>query len=238
MRLFFAVPALLIAMSGPAAAVQLLINGDFETGDYTGWFASQQLGSSGNLFVSTPGTPSLVSGFATAANPMGGAYYSITDQSGAGAYALVQSFTVPLGATSVILSFQMFANDQSGVGPIINPAGLDYSAGANQHALVDILINGAGAFTNAAGDIVTTLYQGIDAGPNPNPYTDYLFDLTALLTPGATYQIRFGEVDNQFFFQHGVDNVSIVAEVGDVPAPTALGLFGLALGALALRRRA
>jgi hypothetical protein len=237
MRLFFAVPALLIAMSGPAAAVQLLINGDFETGTYAGWSANVQAGSFGDLFLATPGANSPASGNATAPNALGGNFYSVTDQGGGGAYALVQSFTVPLGATSVILSFQMFANDQSGVGPIINPAGLDYTAGANQHALVDILINGAGAFTNAASDIVTTLYQGIDAGPNPNPYTNYLFDLTALLTPGATYQIRFGEVDNQFFFQHGVDNVSIDAVVGDVPAPAALGLFGLALGALALRRR-
>lgn len=237
MRNTFIAACVGVVLAQPAAAVELITNGDFETGNYTGWTAGVQAGSNGNLFIDTPGTTAPASGLATAANALGGSFYSLTDQNGGGAYSLTQSFTVPVGTTSVQLSFQMFANDWSNVGPIINPAGLDYTAGANQHARVDILVNGAAAFTNLAADIVTNLYLGVDGGTDPNAYTSYVFDLTGTLTPGQTYQIRFGEVDNQLFFNQGVDNVSIDAVVGEVPAPAALSLFGLALGALALRRR-
>ena len=38
------------AADSPANAIELITNGDFETGDYTGWTKNVQLGSDGNLF--------------------------------------------------------------------------------------------------------------------------------------------------------------------------------------------
>jgi hypothetical protein len=53
---------------------------------------------------------------------------------------------------------------------------------------------------------------------------------------GGTFQIRFGEADNQGFFNMGVDNV--VVDATATPEPATFLLFGPALvGLVALRRK-
>ena len=79
-----------------------------------------------------------------------------------------------------------------------------------------------------AADIVGNFHLGADPGADPNPYTSYSFDVTSLLSPGGIYQLRFAEVDNQYFFNMGIDNVSIVAETSTVvPEPGTLALMGM-----------
>ncbi len=229
--------AALLGAAGAAQAspIELIVNGDFETGDFTGWTVIDQAGGSGGFLIDDADGFTPASGLATVGAATGG-FYAVSDQFGPGAHALVQSFTVPVGVTSVSLSFDMFVNDQNGSGSLVHPAGLDFTASPNQHARVDILSASAGALSTAVGNVITNLYLGVD-GPAPNPYTSYSFDLTALLAPGTSYQLRFAEVDNQYFFNQGVDNVSILADAAQVPTPATLALFGLGLTALSRRRR-
>jgi hypothetical protein len=235
MRRFIAVTTvitgLFLARPAQAATIELLTNGGFETGTLAGWSVVDLAGGSGTWFATSAlATPS--SAFATV-GPAAGSFYAVTDQGGPGTHALLQSFTVAPGATSVILSFAMFVNDQNGLGPIVNPAGLDHTAVPNQHARVDILSSAATAFDTGAG-VLANFYLGIDAGANPHPYTPYLFDITALVAAGGTFQLRFAEVDNQLFFHQGVDSVSILQTV---PEPATLLLLGAGLSAVAARRR-
>lgn len=229
----------LVTSSAFAAPMELITNGDFETGNYSGWNPNVRPGSSGNLNISTPGANAPLSGSSTAANPFGGFFYSVTDQIGPGSYALTQSFAVPLGTTSVQFSFQMFANTYGGT--IIDPIGLDHNGNSNEHARVDILLaSTADPFSTAVGDIVGNYYLGTDnSSTNPNPYTNYLFNLTGVLTGGQSYILRFGQVDNRGFFNQGVDNVSILADGNVVPEPgsLALVLLGFGLVAAGLQRR-
>lgn len=217
-------------LAAPVGATELLVNGNFETGTFAGWTVANQSGGSGDFFISAPGTTTPSSGEPTAMNPTGGSFYAVSDQTGPGAHALLQSFTVLPGST-VTLSFQMFVNNWYGDGAIVNPAGLTYAAGSNQHARVDILTGSAGAFDTGAG-VLGNFYLGGDAGA-PKPYTNYSFDIGALVGGGGTFQIRFAEADNLFFFNQGVDNVSINA-VHAVPEPSGLGLFTLGLLGLGL----
>lgn len=222
--------AVLLAVASPAAAANLIVNGDFETGSYAGWTTSVEASSSGNLLLETYDGVSPISGFAYQNNAAGGRYFSITDQTGPGAYSLTQAFTLAT-MTIVTISFDHFANDSTG-NPINN--GRLSSLGANQNAVVDLLTGTADAFTENAADIVATFYgPGADAGANPNPWATYS---TTLTLAAGTYQIRFAEADNQGFFQQGVDNVSVTAAIPE-PASWAMLITGFGLVGAAARRR-
>ncbi len=222
------------SMSVHAMPIELITNGDF-SGGLAGWTVTDLAGGSGSWFSDTVGTTSPSSGFATSAAGGGVGLYAVTDQSGPGTHALAQSISVAAGALSVIVSFDMFANDQSGAGPLGGPLGLDHTAGPNQHARVDLMTGAAGPFSTAAVDIVSTLIAPmVDAGANPNPFTSYVFDITAAVVAGGTFVLRFGQVDNQGNFQMGVDNVSVLQTV---PEPATLALLGLALCAARVRAR-
>jgi len=208
--------------SNATAAVELITNGGFETGDFTGWTSTDLLPGSGNFSVDTVGSTTPISGQTTAGNANGGNFYAVSDQTGPGTHAIEQTFVIPVAATRLILSFDMFVNNQSAGGTIIDPAGLTHQAGVpNQHGRVDILSAGSAAFDTGAG-VLQNLFIGADPLPNPNPYTSYLFDLTSLLTPGGTFDIRFAETDNQLFFNLGFDNVSLLATI---PEPHIILLF-------------
>jgi len=219
----------------PTSALELITNGGFETGDFNGWNAVDQLGSSGTLFVEndTIFFPLPLSGLPTV-GPANGNWYAVSDQFGPGAYSLFQSFTVPANSNQVMLNFNMFVNNWAGI-TIIDPAGLDFNTDANQHARVDILTASAAPFSTAPGDVVTNLYLGTQEGNLPNPYIAYNFDLTSTLTPGQTYLLRFAEVDNQSFLNLGVDDVSILASsdnhVVPEPASTLASVLLISLGA-------
>lgn len=214
-RFSYCIGIALTMLNSVTLAQELISNGDFENG-LNGWQVITQAGSNETYFyLDTPGNFTPLSWYPTANNPLGGNQYVVTDQHGPGAIALIQPVNIPPGVTSVTLSFQMFVNDQSGWGPLVHPVGLDFNAEPNQHARVDILCDGADAFSTGSA-VLQNLYLGIDGSLTPYNYTDYLFDITdAVMVPG-TYNLRFAEVDNQEFFNLGIDNVSLIAQVEDI----------------------
>jgi hypothetical protein len=251
----------LCVLPRPAAAQELLTNGGFETGTLAGWSAVNRPPGA-QYDPNTPASGSFViddnadaltplSGLSTL-GPRTGAFYALSDATAQGTHVLLQSFTVPLTATSVLLSFDMYVYDWFGAGAAIDPSGLDHTSGGtgapNQHARVDLLTAGAGTFDTGAGSVLANFYLGVDPESAQNPpqaavYRPYAFDLTPFVVPGLAYQLRFGEVDNQFVINQAVDNVSVRAApvaAGEVPEPGTAALLlasGLPLAAVRLRRK-
>ena len=221
-----------LTFASQAQAVELIVNGGFETGDYSGWTRFEEPNFAGGLYiVANANGNSPLSNSDYVANPNGGEWFSITDQTGSGAYALTQSFTIAR-AGNVTVSFDMFANDWSGQGPV---GGRDPGVGPTQNAVVDILFGGAAPFTENPADIAASLYGPGTDGPNPPyPWTSYSYDV--FLAPGA-YTIRFAESDNLLYFNQGVDNVSIDAVGVPEPATWAMMIGGLAVAGGAVRSR-
>ena len=102
----------------------------------------------------------------------------------------------------------------------------------NQQARVDILAAGADPFSIAPADILQNLFLTPSGSPPVSGYTDFAFDISALIASraGQTIRLRFAETDNVNAFNFGVDAVGLT-----VPAPATVAL--LACIPLARRRR-
>ena len=230
---------LMSVVTTSADAEQLITNGSFETGTLAGWTVVTQLGSGGTFLIDDNDRVTPVSLLGSVGSATG-SFYAVSDSTGQGAQALLQTFMVPTGISAVTLSFDMFVNDWSGEGPIVNPVGLDYTVDPNQHARVDILSAGTPPLETGAG-ILQNLYLGVDLGFPPHTYTHYVFDITTLVGTGGTFQLRFAQVDTRFFLNQGIDNVSIVTtDITDIPETGTWTLMVsglLPLAGMARRRR-
>jgi hypothetical protein len=224
-----------VAAAPAASASPLLLNGDFEAG-LANWTVFNQAGANGSWFSDTPGTTLPLSGLTTSAagGSPHGSLYAVTDQGGPGTHALLQSFTVT-PASTVVLTFDMFVNNYATV--TVNNGALNFQIVPSQYGRVDILTAGAGAL-DTGGNVVANLFAGADLGANPHPFTSYVFDLTPFVGAGGTFQLRFADVDNQLFFNMGVDNVSIESsQAAPIPEPSTLLLLTLGLAGKTLVRR-
>ncbi len=212
-----AICALTFALSANAA--QILTNGGFESGDFTGWTVTNS-NTTGSFFVTnSPVSP--LTGNPTV-GPNSGTYYAVSDSFIPGTYALTQTFTDPVGSNYAILSFAVFVNDQFG--------------GSGAGGRVDLLAAGANPLT---GTPLATFFSADTAvmGGNPNPYIVTSVNITSLLTVGTSYQLRVLESDATGPINVGVDSFSLNAS--SVPEPAMLAPLTLLCGAViaSARRR-
>jgi hypothetical protein len=217
--------------------VELLENGDFETGTLEGWetetlydavIVPDEIESDqvlpeppefpDGVYVIENGENTPLSDYPTTANPDGGDYIALTDQSGPSAHVLMQDFTVPEdGADLLILSFDLFANDWSGEAPVGFIKDLDDLNPPNQQVRVEIIEEDADLFSTDEADVVHEFDLGDVYGDEPpDQFTRFAFDdFGDELQAGETYSLRFGEAATQYWLNLGVDNVSLISNPSD-----------------------
>jgi hypothetical protein len=215
-----------------ALAVNAVNNGSFETNGgagisgFSGWTVVDQASGSGSWYAQT-GTTSPTSGAAVMA-PTNGSFAAMTDQGGGGSHVLYQDIAVPANGGTLV--FDLFINNQAGAFSVPSPASLDFTVVPNQQFRADLISTTAADFDVGAG-VLANIYQTLAGDPLTSGYTTISFDLGAFA--GQTVRLRFAEVDNQSFFQTGIDNVGILAAPTSVPVLGGWGL-GLLMAALAL----
>lgn len=244
----------LLAGMAQAGVVDLITNGDFETGDFSGWSTAKTPTAAGDFFIVpiTPaGTASPLNAFSVPGNPAGGSFAAMSEQTGPNAVALTQVFTVPVDTVKLELSFTNFIDDYSGLSPVgppfpgdpgkLGPELDETLVSPSQFVLFDFLVAGADPLMTLPGDVVATVTNPFPApmfAPGANPWLDSgVFDLTGALAPGGTYMLRFGEVDNAGDLLAGLDNVSLKATTAPIPLPPALPLLAAGVLGLGLLRR-
>ncbi len=235
----------LILLPQMAQASELLMNGNFATGDLSGWStAATGAGTWTSYNSATGGLPA----------PSGSAAVTDLDSTDSGAHVLYQAFVVPSGATSVTLSFDMFLWSPNGIA-FQDAYTLDnYSY--HQEAWVDILPLGGNPLSAMS---LVSLYQTPNGGTSSTTPSGFVpsgsIDITRFLTPGETYLLRFAEVNNNKSgpLYWGLDNVSVNAITGtsggsggtgdigggatETPEPGTLLLIGSGCVAFGLWRR-
>ncbi len=161
--------------------------------------------SSDGGFFATSVSATPLSGFPTV-GPASGYFYAVSDGFGPGTRALTQTFTDPVGTISAVLSFDIFVNDQFGLG------------GSPQFGEVDLLAGGADAIL---GTPIAVFYSAdtVVNGGAPNPYVHESLNINGNLSGGTTYQLRVLEADSSGPLNLGVDNFSLVTTAAAVPEP-------------------
>ena len=182
--------------SGP-----VVTNGDFETGDLSGW----GLYHAGNTWGWLPysGTVSPMSGMTIEAPPQG-IYAATSDQLGPSVQILYQDITLSEGLCYE-LQFTLYYRNWNNL--FFTPDDLTHTSIPNQQYRVDIMDPAAPVLSVSPGDVLANVFQTQVGDPltlGPTPIT---FDLSPFA--GQTVRLRLAEVDNQWFFNASVDDVRI-----------------------------
>ena len=206
--------AAMMLCTGAAQAVvtELAVNGDFETGDLTGWtyYDSTNASNGGLVTVTSPGSSSDFAGNTNALNPE---YGSLGQNPALKQANLGIGLLTPGQAVTVSFDYRADAVDVKYVALHSEQAG----GGASSTA---VLLDGPGGPGSW-----TTFSQVVNLGPDVSEGIS--LEMVAICggVPGC---------QSSFFW----DNISITADIAAVPVPAAVWLFGSGLlGLIGVARR-
>ena len=212
---------------GPAAgADDLIVNGNFKTGDFEGWTTDDLTQCEGNwLIYSGNATPS--TGIEILPPPSGG-FAAVTDEIELEPCSLLlyQDIEVPGGAGDVLCSAVVYVRNLNNDYIIGN--GLDISPNKNQQYRVDLMDPDAPLYDIGAG-VIENLFQTLPGDPQSIGYTTLEFELTDFA--GQTVRLRAASVNNEGQLFSAIDEVTcLTAGSHAIPALSEWGMIAAAAG--------
>ena len=212
-------------------------NGSFETGDFTGWETYNQ-SNAGNWYIYSG---NMVNG-RTVLTPPVGTYAASTEQQEPSSNVLIQDLELPLGSTiQCSLIYYYTTQLEGGDDDFVSPPTLALDQGPNQQARIDIINPDTDPF-NVTDGVIENLFQTQPGDSFNVGYTTLNFDLSQYA--GTTVSLRAAEVDNQGIFLFSIDDVSCETELLSTAIPTlgqwsmlAMAALFAAAAILVIRRR-
>ena len=220
--------ALTILVPPSRAQDDIVTNGGFETGDFTGW-TTQSL-SGGGFWVVYTGT--LTPNDFPVQPPPEGTFAAVTYQGDQSSNILYQDIEVPPGGETMCSVIVYLVN---GEGSMVDPFyvigdGLTLN-GQNQQMRVDLMDPNADPFDTGAG-VLENLFQTLPGDPNNIGYTTLNFDLTPYA--GQTVRFRAAVVVTTFELNGSIDELSCIAQGGSaatqIPTLSEWGMIAAAAG--------
>ena len=203
-----------LMLSAGANAVEIITNGNFETGDLTGWSTSN-LGTTGTCPSATRDwnvAATSSTGCSTVANPIGNfAAYAMNDGPANTNLSLFQTLDLT-NVAGGLLSFEWTATSSH------DPA-----------RTFSVFLGGSEIF-------------GMSSQANPSAWTNVSLDISSelLALSGSSALLEFRNYIPSTWTGPagiGLDNVSIDATIASVAGPSTLALIGLGLAGLGLSRK-
>ncbi len=207
------------------AGAELVTNGGFETGDFTGWHLQEQSGGAGTWSVYS-GTVSPLSAHPIPAPPQG-TFAAISDQNDVASSILYQDIALPPGTTDKLSMYAYY----TGYTTMDSPPSLDDNVSGNQQFRIDVMRPSAPLTSVAPSDILKTVFATQTGGAESMAPTVVTADLSAFA--GQTVRLRIAQVDNSDYLNAGVDAVSVTASpTAATQAATAASLTGATLNGI------
>jgi hypothetical protein len=193
--------ALLVAPGSASAAI--VNNGDFETGNFSGWHEAYVNPDVGRWFNYT-GTSSPIEGFPIPGPPQG-THAAIADQGEVSSQILYQDLTIPPNGSVNDLSLLIYYN--AGDEPQFRSPNTLSLAVTNEQYRIDLMKPTAAIDSVSSGDILHRLF-----GTTPlSPATLAPTQLTTSLSryAGQTVRLRFAVAVTEHTLNAGVDAVAV-----------------------------
>jgi hypothetical protein len=186
------IPTVISYTAGVLSTPGQIVNGDFETGNFSGW----TLANSGNgTFVINNGTY-IPPGPGIPLPPYSGNFSALSTQSGAGVHTIYQDVTLPAGATSATLRWADM---------ILNSA--KSFSDPQQEFRVEI--------RDTNNQVLSTLFSTNPGDPLTSGWTERSAGISQFA--GMTIRVAFTEEDHMGYFNVHLDNIRI--ESGGEPEP-------------------
>lgn len=197
-----AIVALAVGVSLATAAKQKPRNGNFEAGSLSRWHVTDLDSDPEDTWYVYSGTSTPLNDFDFPAPPQG-EFAAVTDQGGEGTHILHRTRKLRAGYTHK-LSMWVYYDSQE---EIVSPDTLDSDAGPNQQYRIDVLKRGAPIDSVEESDVLMEVFGTESGDPTNMEPTKVSANLTRFA--GKRVVLRFAEVDNQLFFNAGVDAVKL-----------------------------
>jgi len=209
----------LASLAGAPAGAAEVVNGGFETGDFTGWAVRQSTGA-GRWYAHKGTEPPIEHerGAVSVQPPPQGAFAAITDQANPETLLLYQDLQLEPG-TAYKLSLLAYYDSYSAL-TIPSPDTLSVDeevlgSKANQQFRIDVIKPEAAPDTVAPGDILATVFQTRDGGARKMEPTRFVADLAPFA--GQTVRLRIAVAVTEEVLNAGIDAVSLSSPDGTFP---------------------